>query len=120
MWDYLNNMGQGSNKISMRVTYQTSARVLTGSEEEGRIWHHHRNTIPVIYTVLPNKARGEDTKGLELPPASPETARLSKHLTHGLMPTFHVVADIYSWLFLITKQHYKKLINVILFGYYET
>lgn len=89
-------MSQGSNKISMCVTYQTSARGLKGSEEEGRIRHHHRNTIPVIYTVLANKAHGEDTKGLELPPASPETASLSKCLAHGLMPTFHVVADIYS------------------------
>lgn len=62
--DYLNNMSQGSNKISMCVTYQTSARVLKGSAEEGRIQHHHGNTIPVIYTVLPNKAHRADTKGL--------------------------------------------------------
>lgn len=89
-------MGQGTKKISMCVTYQTSARVLKGSEEEGRVQQHHRNKIPVIYTVLPNKTHRANTKGLELPPASPETAGLSKRLAHGLMPTFHVAADIYS------------------------
>lgn len=78
----------------MCVTYQTFARVLKGSEEEGRIRHHHRNTIPVIYTVLPNKAHGEDRKGLELPPVSLETACLSKRLAHGLMPSFHIIAGI--------------------------
>lgn len=35
VWDYLNNMGQGSNKTSMCVTYQTSARVPEGFKKEG-------------------------------------------------------------------------------------
>lgn len=58
--------------------------------------HHHRNKIRVIYAVLPNKAHRANTKGLELPPASPETASLSKCLSHGLMHTLHITADIYS------------------------
>ena len=60
------------------------------------MWHHHRNKILVIYTVLPNKALRADAKGLELPPASPETASLSKCLLLGLMHTLQVPADIYS------------------------
>ena len=80
----------------MCVIYQSSARVLKGFEVEGRMRHRHRNKIPVIYTVLPNKAHRANTKSLELPPASPETASLSKCQSLGLMHTLHVTVDIYS------------------------
>jgi hypothetical protein len=63
--DYLSNMGLGSNKISMYVTYPASARVLNlrTFEQEGTMQHLDRNKILVIYANLPSKTHRANNKG---------------------------------------------------------
>lgn len=115
--DYLNSIGQGTTKLACVWFTSPLPAFFKGFEVEGRMWHHHRNKILVIYTVLPNKALRADAKGLELPPASPETASLSKCLWSYAHPSG------YSWhlllkLFNNKAAFYKKLINGILFQSY--